>query len=75
MLTPQEIALANGRVLRIATSCVCPPIPDRRFDWNAVDDSTYDGEGCPVGRGATEAEAIADLVQRVCEDEDTEACS
>lgn len=37
----------------------------RGFDWHAVDDATYDGSedaGCPIGRGATEAEAIADLI-------------
>lgn len=64
------VTLSNGRVLRIATSNVCPPIPDRRFDWSAIDDSTYDGEGCPVGRGRTEREAIDDLIERICADED-----
>lgn len=42
-----------------------PPIPDRRFDWSAVDDDTYDGPGCPVGFGRTEAEARADLLERI----------
>lgn len=44
------------------------PIPSRAFDWSAVDDSTYDGEGCPVGYGATEADAVADLKEQL-EDE------
>lgn len=37
-----------------------PPIPLRQFDWCAVRDS-YDG-GDPAGYGATEQEAIDDLL-------------
>lgn len=37
-----------------------PPIPLRTFDWHAYDDATYE-PGNPVGHGATEEEAIADL--------------
>lgn len=54
--------------MRIRTDYVYPPIPDRRFDWSAVDDDTYDGaedSHCPIGRGATEAEAVADLLQQI----------
>jgi hypothetical protein len=51
--------------MRIRTDFIYPPIPDRRFDWCAVDDSTFDGPGCPVGYGATEQEAIDDLMQQV----------
>lgn len=29
--------------MRIRVSHVYPPIPDRRYDWSAVDDDTYDG--------------------------------
>lgn len=36
-------------------------IPIRRFDWIATRDG-YD-EGDPIGTGATEAEAIADLLK------------
>lgn len=50
--------------MKIVTHHVYPPIPDRRFDWSAVDDDTYDGTG-PVGTGATEAEAIADLEEKL----------
>lgn len=35
------------------------PIPLRQFDWSAYDDN-YE-PGCPIGWGATEAEALADL--------------
>lgn len=42
-----------------------PPIPVRNCDWTAWDDNTFDGEGCPVGYGATEAEAIADLLEQI----------
>lgn len=51
---------------KIVTEFVYPPIPDRRFDWSAIDDNTYDGEGCPIGRGATEQEAIDDLLDKIC---------
>ena len=47
--------------MKIVTHFVYPPIPDRRWDWCAFDDSTYDGEGGLVGWGRTEAEAVADL--------------
>ena len=42
-----------------------PPIPIRNFDWQAVDDDTYDGEGCPIGHGSTEQEAIEDLLSKI----------
>lgn len=51
---------------RIVTTLVHPPIPDRRFDWQAVFDD-YDGAPdahYPVGHGPTEAAAIADLMQQ-----------
>jgi hypothetical protein len=45
----------------IVTLCICPPIPDRSFDWCAY----YDGdeEGGPRGYGATEQEAVNDLLE------------
>ena len=51
--------------MKIRTENVNPPIPIRSCDWSAVDDDTYDGPGSPIGRGATEAEAIADLKQQL----------
>jgi hypothetical protein len=62
--------LANGRVLRPRTENVCPPVPDRSMDWTAVDDSTYE-PGCPIGWGPTEEHAIKDLVEQICDEEDT----
>lgn len=53
----------NGITVR--TEFVYPPIPPRQFDWSAVDDDTYDGEGCPIGWGKTEQEAIKDLCDQV----------
>jgi hypothetical protein len=55
------------KTLRIKTSHIHPPIPTRSFDWSAVDDSTYDGPGSPIGRGATEQEAIDDLLEQLLE--------
>jgi hypothetical protein len=60
--------------MNIVTNYDHPPIPDRSFDWSAVDDDTYDGAPdthppCPIGRGATEAEAVADLLEQIAEAE------
>jgi hypothetical protein len=44
-----------------------PPIPIRNMDWSAVEDN-YDGaedSNCPVGHGATEVEAIKDLLEQI----------
>ena len=51
--------------MKIRTTYIYPPIPIRDCDWAAVDDDTYDGPGCPIGTGATEQEAIADLLQQI----------
>ena len=45
---------------KIVTEYVCPPIPVRGFDWRAVYADYEPGD--PVGAGATEAEAMAELV-------------
>lgn len=50
-----------GEVATISTDYDPPPIPDRRHDWSAIDDATYD----PVGYGETEAEAILDLIDKM----------
>lgn len=54
--------------MKIKTNCECPPIPIRNFDWSAIDDDTYDGaedSHCPIGRGATEIDAIRDLLDQI----------
>jgi hypothetical protein len=61
----------NG--IKVRTSFEYPPIPIRDMDWSAVDDSTYDADcdedgffsTCPIGRGETEQEAIADLLEQI----------
>jgi len=65
--------------MKIVTSYDYPPIPDRSMDWSAIDSDTYDGtEDDPnrgmIGRGPTEAEAIADLMQ-LLEDNDILPCN
>lgn len=50
--------------MNIKTEYWMKPIPTSKLDWSAVDDDTYDGPGYPVGHGATEQEAIADLMER-----------
>ena len=51
---------------RISTHYDPKPIPQRGFDWCATDDATYSGdEGDPIGWGATEAAAIAELKEQL----------
>jgi hypothetical protein len=59
----------NG--FNIRTNYDYPPIPVRQFDWSAIDDDTYDGaddSSCPIGHGATEQDAIDDLLEQIDED-------
>ena len=65
--------IING--VKIHTTHEYPPIPVRDMDWSAVTDdyeAESDSEGSwsthPVGRGATEQEAINDLLDQL-EDE------
>lgn len=51
--------------MKIETTFVEPPIGDRSCDWQAVLDG-YE-PGCPIGRGATEDEAIEDLMWQLSE--------
>jgi hypothetical protein len=50
--------------MKIRTSFEFPPVPSRDFDWCAYDDDTYE-PGCPVGWGATEQAAVADLLEQL----------
>ncbi len=59
-----QVALPD-QAPRIVTHYDPKPIPIRGFDWSAIDSSTYDGPGCPVGYGATEAQAIASLREQL----------
>ena len=57
----------------IITQYEFPPIPIRQFDWAAFRDGyeppDSDGVGGGlVGRGRTEQEAVADLLEREAED-------
>lgn len=54
--------------MHIKTRYDPPPIPDRQFDWSAIDDSTYDGPSCRIGHGTTEQEAITDLIEQMEEE-------
>jgi len=54
----------------IRTDFVNPPVAVRRFDWSATV-TGYGGEPAePIGRGATEAEAVRDLLEQI-EDEES----
>jgi hypothetical protein len=52
---------------RIDTRCDHPPIPIRSLDWSAT--TEYYAPGGPIGHGATEEEAIADLKQQLDDEE------
>jgi len=52
--------------MKIKTSFDYPPIPIRCFDWSAIDDETYE-PGEPMGRGATESDAVTDLLEQIAE--------
>ena len=51
---------------KIETKFVNPPIPSRRWDWQA----TFEGydSGDPIGYGKTEKEAIEDLIEKCNKD-------
>ena len=62
--------------MEIITTCICPPIPIRNFDWQAYVEGTIDVCSDPecscrnkavVGHGATEQEAIDDLMEQIRE--------
>jgi len=44
--------------MKIVTNYWPKPIPDRQFDWSAMEDG---GDERMCGYGCTEAEAVADL--------------
>lgn len=49
--------------MNIKTSFVYPPIPVRDFDWQAYEEGYEPGDA--LGHGATEAQAIADLMAQL----------
>ena len=67
------MAMHNINGIKVRTTHEYPPIPVRNMDWSAVDDDTYDVDcdqdgyfsTSPVGRGATEDEAIKDLLEQI----------
>jgi hypothetical protein len=62
-----RVSLVSTRQeLVLQTANNCPPIPDRSYDWSAIDYETYDGTGY-VAHGATEAAAVI----RYLEEQDT----
>ena len=50
----------------IQTDYISPPIPTTKYDWRATF-TDYD-IGDPIGYGATEQEAIADLLEQADND-------
>lgn len=60
---------AEAKHGKIRTSFDYPPIPVRCCDWSAVTDNYEPGH--PMGQGATEQEAVADLLDKL---EDMEEC-
>jgi hypothetical protein len=67
-LSETLIGIARAGMTRspkVVTENIYPPIPIRQFDWTAH----YDDPEGPCGYGATEAEAIADLLENHPRDE------
>lgn len=56
----QSVTWGDGRILA-RTSFDHPPIPARSADWSAVLDGYEPGD--PIGRGATELEALMELME------------
>lgn len=66
--------------MNLKTTCICPPIPTRNFDWAAYDENTLDGDWdgekyiSPknhfVGYGTTEEEAIIAWVRILLDNAD-----
>jgi len=57
----------NGR--KIITNYWAKPIPTNKYDWEAVFDD-YDGapdSNCPIGHGATQKDAVQNLIEN-CEE-------
>ena len=59
---PSRIS-TGGRGKLIRTSYVNPPIPCRSMDWQATFDRHDPDQLQPVGYGATELEAVTDLLE------------
>lgn len=58
-IVPEYVKQHHDAVtIRIFATYVYPPIPDRRWDWNAH----YDDEEGPNGEGSTPYMAILDLI-------------
>jgi hypothetical protein len=58
--------------MKILTTYDPKPIPDRQFDWSAIDEETYDGAEdsktrFEIGYGKTERSAVEDLLDRIDE--------
>jgi len=68
--TPDVKPVPMWRGVKIHAHFVYPPIPTRKFDWCASTDNYdgTDGGNEPLGWGATEQEAINDLIEQL-EDE------
>lgn len=69
-MTMQSITV-NGKARTIATVNDNPPIPTRGFDWCAWIDGREEWQSA---RGASEQEAIENLIEKIEEDEE-EACA
>jgi len=65
--------LSTREEIHLTTTAQFPPIPTRAYDWSAIDSNTYDADcdqdgyfsKSPQGTGATEAEAIGDLLDQL----------
>lgn len=76
MLVPVTM-LETRKTINVSLSYPCPPIPCRNYDVCAIEDGCFDASfegsdengdhwsGSPQGAGATETEAILDLIEQL----------
>lgn len=65
--------ITTRKIIELQVSCVFPPIPTRKFDYCAIDGNMFDADwdgnryitSSPQGAGATEIEAINDLLDQM----------
>ena len=53
---------------KIITCFERPPVADRFLDWSATLDD-YEGASCPIGHGATEREAVMNLLDLLTDEQ------
>lgn len=59
--------------MRVVTSYVCPPIPDRGADWCAYLEKDEGEEDAPRGWGMSKLGALENLLEQLEDDKEADA--